>query len=100
MWVYTTGACATWVDLPVEMRANPTVANVGDPVNTAGGQVATDKWAIYQTAWLGCASFTIQTENPKGFRFDCAVNTAFSTNGGACGIYGGGDCYFTADAEL
>ena len=99
MWTYTTGTSATYVDLAEEMRATPTVTRVGDPINTAGGQVAADKWAIYQTAWKGCAALTVFVPCKTGFRLDGTVNTAV-TAGGACGLYGGTGCYYTLDAEL
>ena len=99
MWTYTTGATATYVDLAEEMRATPTVTRVGGVVNTAGGQSAANTWAIYQTAWKGCAALTVYVPCKTGFRLDGTVNTAV-TAGGACGLYGGTGCYYTLDAEL
>jgi len=100
MWAYSAANSATWVDLPLQMRATPTLTRVGDPVNTSGAATSTDKWAVYQTAWLGMASMTLSTATSTGFRIDIVPNNAFGNSGGGCGLYGGSDCWITVDAEL
>ena len=99
MWTYTTAVAATYVDLAEEMRATPTVTRVGGVVNTAGGQSSANTWAMYQTAWVGCAAITVYVPCKTGFRLDAQANSAMTSAGG-CGLYGGTGCYYTVDAEL
>jgi len=100
MWIYNSTQAATTIDLPQEMRATPSFSVVGNVQNSSGGSVGVSAWALYYAgAWVGCSALEAGTASPTSFRLD-ADSFDSITSGGACGLYGGTDCYITLDSEL
>jgi len=100
MWIYNSTQAATTIDLPQEMRATPSFSVVGNVQNSSGGSVGVSAWALYYAGnWVGCSALEAGTASPTSFRLD-ADSFDSITSGGACGLYGGTDCYITLDSEL
>jgi hypothetical protein len=99
MWNLDTSSASAYIIFPVTMRTSPTCTVVGTPQNTSGGSPAATTWAIYSSSWKGCNYISLNTQHPKGVRFDAnPVNSI--TAGGACGVYGGSSTNLTFSAEL
>ena len=100
MWIYNSTQAATAIDLPQDMRAAPSFSVVGNVQNSSGGSVGVSAWALYYAGnWVGCSALEAGTASPTSFRLD-ADSFDSITSGGACGLYGGTDCYITLDSEL
>ena len=100
MWIYGSVQASTAIDLPKDMRTSPTITRVGNIGNSSGASVGTSTWAMYYAgAWVGCNAFSTSEISPTSFRLDADSFNNMSS-GGACGMYGGTDCYLTLEAEL
>ena len=85
---------------PHEMRAAPTGTRVGGLANVSSGSVGVSSWAIYNSGvWKGCTDLSMANISPTSCRIDASPFNACNV-GGAAGLYGGEDCYWTLDAEL
>ena len=99
MWVYVSNNVSNFINLKQQMRTVPTITIFGSPVNTSAGSVGPNTWAIYQDAtWRGCNLINTAGASAGGFRLNTRSNDSISI--GACGLYGGVNCYLELDAEL
>jgi hypothetical protein len=100
MWNVTTTSMSNLIIYPVTMRSSPTAIISGTPINTSGGSVGTDKWALYNNGgWIGCVLILISNLGTTTMRIDAEPNNS-GTGGGASGLYGGTSCFWLLSAEL
>ena len=99
----STTSLSSWISFYKKMRTQPSdVGIVGSAINTSGGSVSTDRWAIYHNgSWRGCSSISVVASDSSdfGMRLDCGVNDSV-TGGGCSGLYGGSSCGWYSEAEL